>query len=115
MFSRYLVAIDGSDNGSAAIAFASDAARQFEGSLKVVQVMDGTSDGASTDRAGASIHPLPGHRIAEEIAKEADRYEADVIVLGLDRGRLANHRFARGIRQQLNRASTLPVLIAPGM
>jgi nucleotide-binding universal stress UspA family protein len=113
MFNRFLVAVDESETGSAAVAFASDAAQQFEGSLRVIHVSDGSHAEGERAEGGATIRTLPRQRVVEEIAEEADRYEADVIVLGMDRHEVASQRFARGIQQRLNQVSSLPVLIAP--
>ncbi len=53
------------------------------------------------------------HRLAEEIAVAAEERDADVIVLGIDRRRMAKRHVAPSLRAQLTRETALPVLVAP--
>jgi hypothetical protein len=53
------------------------------------------------------------HRLAEEIAVAAEARDADVIVLGIDRRRMARRHLAPSLRAQPTRETALPVLVAP--
>ncbi len=51
--------------------------------------------------------------LAAEIAAAADACGADVIVLGVNRRRLARRHLTPSLRDQLTSATALPVLVAP--
>ena len=53
------------------------------------------------------------HTLAEEVARAADGFGADVVVLGLSRSRLARHRVAPSLRSLVAQATEVPVLLAP--
>ena len=52
-------------------------------------------------------------QLVSGIAEAAETFGADLIVMGIDRHRLARHRFSRGVREQLTAATDVPVLMAP--
>jgi nucleotide-binding universal stress UspA family protein len=52
-------------------------------------------------------------KLVQGIAEAAAAFEADVIVLGFDERRLASHRWAPSLREQITGAIGLPVLVAP--
>jgi nucleotide-binding universal stress UspA family protein len=52
-------------------------------------------------------------RLASEITAAAESCGADVIVLGMDRRRLARRHLIPSLRDQLASATALPVLVAP--
>lgn len=52
-------------------------------------------------------------QLVHGIVDAARSFGADVIVLGFDRPRLAGHRLAPSLRDQIMRATELPVLVAP--
>jgi hypothetical protein len=52
-------------------------------------------------------------RMAECIVAEADRWSADVIVLGSARRRRLQRIACRGVRERVIRSTCLPVLTAP--
>jgi nucleotide-binding universal stress UspA family protein len=60
--------------------------------------------------------PTQGARsrqLAHGIAEAAAAFHADVIVVGIDHERLTGHRLAPSLRDQITRATALPVLMAP--
>jgi nucleotide-binding universal stress UspA family protein len=52
-------------------------------------------------------------RLASAITAAAERCGADVIVLGMDRRRMARRHLIPSLRDQLTSATALPVLVAP--
>jgi nucleotide-binding universal stress UspA family protein len=136
MFRRMLLVVDDFEAGTAAVTFAADIAQQFDASVWILGVEEHstrrkgmlnrytaspvTPEGhADTDlqRVGVSVSGVTRmdrtHQLADAIAREAAHFEADLIVLGLDRPRIAHRHFSKGIQEQLARVSTLPVMIAP--
>ena len=128
MFRRILVALDGSDDARAAFVFVSDLARQFDAHVWFIQLTEESSrrrceivtDVSQRGRRVANQFSVSGatrsarnQQIAGGIAEAAQTYGADLIVVGLDRGRLARHRFSSGVREQLTAATSVPVLMAP--
>lgn len=63
---------------------------------------------------GARTLGARNRQLVHGIAEAARQFGADVIVLGFDRPRLAGHRLAPSLREQIMRATDLPVLVAPG-
>jgi hypothetical protein len=47
------------------------------------------------------------------LAQAAAGFQADLIVLGLDRRRLCRRHFSRSMREQLAQVTALPVMISP--
>jgi hypothetical protein len=62
--------------------------------------------------SGPSLGARNRH-VVQGIAEAAEDFGADVIVLGFDPSRLAGHRLAPSLREQIMRATDLPVLVAP--
>jgi nucleotide-binding universal stress UspA family protein len=136
MFRRVLVALDGSPSGRAAVAFAGEIAHEFDATVWLLQVAE-----HPTGRNGSSARLVPqvdadertvglqrlgitvsgatrtvrDRHLVTAIAEEAARFEADVVVLGLDRRRLAHQHFSKALQEQVTRATSLPVLIAPAV
>jgi len=52
-------------------------------------------------------------RLVSGISEAAVTFGADLIVVGLDRHRLAHNRLSRNVREQLTAATNIPVLMAP--
>jgi nucleotide-binding universal stress UspA family protein len=135
VFRRMLLAIDEFDAGTAAVEFAADIAHQFDTSVWVLGIDERsarrksnlsrynatpTLEGravADLQRVGVSVGGVTrmdrAHLLADAIAREAAHFEADLIVLGLDRPRIARRHFSKGIQEQLSRISTVPVMMAP--
>jgi nucleotide-binding universal stress UspA family protein len=103
MFENILVATDGSAGGQAATAYARQLASTFGAPVTVVPLAEMSSGSALTRDRDA----------ARSIASEATRVGADVIVLGLARGRLGHHLLHRGVRDHLARSTHLPVMVPP--
>jgi nucleotide-binding universal stress UspA family protein len=127
-FRRMLVAIDESQAAEAAIGLVAEWVDGPGADVHFVQVIEARPQRRSnvgTD--GAATADEPSHRLVVQaptlgarnrqlvhgIAGAAEDFGADVIVLGLDRPRLAGHRLAPSLREQLMRATDLPVLVAP--
>jgi nucleotide-binding universal stress UspA family protein len=128
MFRRILVAIDGSDAARAAFVFATDWARHFDGRVWFIQLAEEShsrrctlrTDVARRGRQLANSFSVSGAtrkarnlQVVSAIVGAAETYQADLIVLGFDRRRVARDRFNRGVREQLTAATDLPVLVAP--
>jgi hypothetical protein len=128
VFRRVLVAIDESSAARAAFVFVSDLARQFDAQVWFIQLTDESGRrrcGIATDvgrrgRQVANHFSVSGatlgardHQMVGGIAEAAQAFRADLIVLGFDPGRVARRRFRRSVREQLTKATSVPVLIAP--
>jgi nucleotide-binding universal stress UspA family protein len=128
VFRRILVAVDGSRAGRTADIFATKLADQFGAATFVVQfteasgrrsggqesVIDQPEQGnlqRSELRVCAYTRAALDHQLVCGVAKVADDLGADLIVLGLDRRRLSHRHFSRSVREQLTRATELPVMI----
>ena len=95
-FHRLFVAVDGTDAAAAADAVATEWVQNFGGEVRRMEMAGARND--------AVVHA---------IAEAASAFGADVVVLGCDRRRLSRHRLAHSLREQLARATELPVLVAP--
>ncbi len=122
------MAIDGSDAARNAFVFVSDWARQFDAQVWFIQLTEESSgrrceivtDVRRRGRQLANHFTVTGatrgvrnQRLVSGIAEAAQTFQADLIVLGFDPGRIAQQRFSRSVREQLTEATDLPVLIAP--
>jgi nucleotide-binding universal stress UspA family protein len=127
-FSRMLVAIDGSEAAQGAIDLAREWAGQHGSDVRFVQLTEESRQNRSACESDVDpmtvepanhvvVHgPTQGARnrqLVHGIADAAAAFEADVIVLGFDHRRLASHRLAPSLREQVTRAVDLPVLVAP--
>ena len=121
MFKRILVAMDSSDAARAAFVFAGDWARQFDAQVWFIQLTDESarrrcgivSDVEQRGRQLANQFTVRGatrsdrnQQLVNSIAEAAQTFRADLVVVGIDR-----HRLARGVREQLTQATNVPVLI----
>jgi hypothetical protein len=128
LFRRILVALDGSEDARAAFVFVTDWARTFDARVWFIQLTDESSGrrcGIRTDvsrrgRHVANQFAVSGatraardQQLAIGIADAAEAFGADLIVLGIDRHRLARNRFSRSVREQLTAATDVPVLMGP--
>ncbi len=136
MFSRIVVATDGTESGEAAVSFATALAQEHSATVRVVHVNELLVGGRGVaaeseleamdivDRAVArlrgagvdadGVHYLANcFTVADRIATAAHGWGADVIVFGSKRRR----RFARfggsGLRERVTAATGLPTLTAP--
>lgn len=122
------MALDGSEDARAAFVFVSDWARTFDARVWFIQLTEESSGrhcGIRTDvsrrgRHVANQFTVSGatrgardQQLASGIADAAQAFGADLIVLGIDRRRLARNRFSRSVREQLTAATDVPVLMAP--
>ncbi len=125
-FCRMLVATDQSQAARAAVALVAEWVDGPGADARFVQVTEerrhGPSGGALASDPDRSAHRLVvrapslgarNRQLVRCIATAAEEFAADVIVLGFDRSRLAGHRLAPSLREQLMRATDLPVLVAP--
>ena len=126
-FRRVLLVADESSEARSAARYADGVARQFGGTVATLTVTEAKARGSvahlsRTTRRGRDVTafavsgPTVGarsHTLAEEVARAADDFEADVVVLGLSRARLARHRLAPSLRALVAQATEVPVLLAP--
>jgi nucleotide-binding universal stress UspA family protein len=126
-FRRLLVAIDGTDAARGALDLAAEWAGQQGADVSVLTLVEpprhGTAvavhDAGVTGRAAARVEAHGSTRrarnrqLARAIAEAATAFGADVILVGVDHRRLASHRMAPSLREQLTRVTALPVLVAP--
>ena len=135
MFRRILVVVGESDAGRAAFTFAADLASEFQATVHICPVVlqapawrGGRRRYAATraldQRVGAALRGVGlsaagpkciegSQQLIDEIADEALRFRADLIVLGLDRERISQQHHWRNLRQRLARATSLPLMVAP--
>ena len=126
-FRRVLLVVDESSEARAAARYADDVARQFGGTVATLTVTEAKARQraghlSSATRRGRDVTacavsgPTVGarsHTLAEEVARAAEGFGADVVVLGLSRARLARHRLAPSLRSLVAQATEVPVLLAP--
>jgi nucleotide-binding universal stress UspA family protein len=126
-FRRMLVVIDQSQSGDAAVALVAEWVDGPGAEVRFVQVIEARKQQRIGIESGADTVPAEQHRLVADaptlgarnrqlvhgIAEAAESFGADVIVLGLDRPRLAGHRLGTSLREQLMRATDVPVLVAP--
>lgn len=126
-FRRMLVVIDESPSAEAAVGLVVEWVDGPGADVRFVQVAEERKRRRSSVEPGAgplaveSAHhlvigaPTLGGRnrqLVHGIAAAARDFGADVIVLGFDRRRLAGHRLAASLREQVMRATDVPVLVA---
>ena len=126
-FRRVLLVVDESSEARAAARYADDVARQFAGTVATLTVTEAKARQRAGRLSGATRRgrdvttcavsgPTVGarsHLLAEEVARSAEGFGADVVVLGLSRARLARHRLAPSLRALVAQATEVPVLLAP--
>lgn len=125
--SRMLVAVDGSSAARGALDLAAEWAGGHEAEVRFVRVIEERQHWQSGRQAHVGLSAVnPEHhlvvsgstlgarnrQLVQGIAEAAQGFGADVIVLGIDRPRLAGHRLARSLREQVMRVTELPVLVA---
>ena len=136
MFTRILLALDGTESGDVAVSFATALARQFASSVRVVHVNEllvgGRGYASKTELESMEIvdeavgrlrsdgvvadgvHYLANcFTIADRIAEAAQDWGADVIVLGSKRHRWLSRFGGAGLRERVTAITGLPVLAAP--
>lgn len=146
MFSRIVVAIDGSSTARRALREAIDLARDDRAALCIAHVVDLVTLAAETpyalhERDEALRKPAQaildeaaslareagveaetkllvidklGDRVADEIARLAKRWKADVIVVGTHGRRGASRLFLGSVAETIVRCATTPVLLVRG-
>jgi nucleotide-binding universal stress UspA family protein len=136
MFTRILLALDGTESGDVAVSFATALARQFGSSVRVVHVNEllvgGRGFASRTELesmeivdeavgrlrnegvAADGVHYLANcFTIADRIAEAASGWGADVIILGSKRRRRLSRFGGAGLRERVTSITGLPVLAAP--
>jgi nucleotide-binding universal stress UspA family protein len=129
VFRRILVALDGSEDARAAFVFVNDWARHFDAKVWFIQLADESSsrrrceivtDVHRRGRQMANQFTVSGatrgarnQALVSGISEAAETFGADLIVVGLDRHRLARNGLSRNVREQLTAATKIPVLMAP--
>jgi len=136
MFTRILLALDGTESSEVAVSFATALARQSDSSVRVVHVNElligGRGYASETERESMQVvdeavgslrregvdadgvHYLANcFTIADRIAEAAKDWGADVIVFGSKRRRRLPRFSGAGLRERVTSISGLPVLAAP--
>jgi hypothetical protein len=128
VFRRILVALDGSEDARAAFVFVSDWARQFDAKVWFIQLAEESArrrcemvtDVPQRGRQMANHFTVSGatrgvrnQALVSGISEAAATFGADLIVVGLDRHRLAHSGLTRNVREQLTAATNVPVMMAP--
>jgi nucleotide-binding universal stress UspA family protein len=136
MFTRILLAVDGTDSGEVAVSFTSALARQFEAEVRVVHVNEllvggrgyaaeteveamGIVDAAVARLRGAGLLSDGVHYLAncftidDRIAEAALEWAAEVIVFGSKRRRWSPRLVGAGLRERVAYLTGLPTLAAP--
>jgi nucleotide-binding universal stress UspA family protein len=127
-FGRMLVAIDGSQAAEGAVHLVAEWVDGFGADVRFLQVSEGhRQERSALETELGPVAPPQAHhlmvsastrgarnrQLVRGIADAAADFGADVIVLGFDRPRLAGHRLAPSLREQIMRVTDLPVLVAP--
>jgi nucleotide-binding universal stress UspA family protein len=130
MFTRILLAVDGTESGDVAVSFTSGLARRFGAQVRVLvggrgfaaetelEAMDIVDKavarfrGAGVDADG--VHFLANcFTISDRIAESALEWGADIIVFGSKRRRWLPRLSGRGLRERVTALTGLPTLVAP--
>ena len=130
MYQRILVPVDGSEGSNKALVAALQLARESDGRVRLIHVMEqvdyltafeqfgGYSGGlamaiarSSGTEADSQLYDKPGERLAEVVAEAAKEWNADLVVVGTH-GRRGFGRMLLGSgAEQILRLSPLPVLV----
>ena len=147
MYSKILVAVDGSDTSLHALKHAIELARKLSASLRMIHVLDmswlpigpevaidtgalsaarrGVGEkiiAAARDtaqqvgfeaEAGLIETETPIQQVAEVIAREASRWDADLVVMGTHGRRGFQHLMLGSVAERMARLSSVPVLLIP--
>jgi nucleotide-binding universal stress UspA family protein len=127
LFRRMLVAIDESPAAEAAVGLVAEWVDGPGADVRFVQVIEERKHRRGTAGPVTATAIEPAHRLVvgaptlgarnrqlvQGLAGAAEEFGADVIVLGFDRGRLAGHRLAPSLREQVMRVTDVPVLVPP--
>jgi nucleotide-binding universal stress UspA family protein len=136
MFTRILLAVDGTDSGDVAVSFTAALARDFGARVRVVHVNEllvgGRGFAAETERQAMyvvdtavgslrsngvdadGIHYLANcFTLDDRIAESAVEWGADVIVFGSRRRRWLPRLGGRSLRERVTSLTGLPTLVAP--
>lgn len=142
-YRRILVAVDGSPSSNQALAAALDLARDHDGRVRLVHVVDELAwvtgfeasgevfeliraggekvlaeSAASAQAAGVPVETQlvdrPGERLGDVIAREAGDWGADLVVVGTHGRRGAARVFLGSGAEQIIRLSPAPVLVVRG-
>src|ERR1700722_4885050 len=136
MFSRILLALDGTESSEVAVSFATALARESDSSVRVVHVNEllvgGRGYASEPEResmvivdravgylrrervAADGVHHLANcFTIADRIAEAAQDWGAEVIVFGSKRRRWLPRFGGAGLRERVTGITGLPVLVAP--
>ena len=143
MFKRILVPVDGSETSTKALVTALQLAREADGRVRVVHVLDElayvsgfeyTADliGIAREQAGkvlrdamdvakasgvpadSKLVEIPGHRLGEVVADEAGTWQADLIVVGTHGRRGVGRVLLGSGAEQVLRMAPVPVLAIRG-
>jgi nucleotide-binding universal stress UspA family protein len=127
-FGRMLVAIDESPAAEGAVHLVDEWVEGPGADVRFLQVSEGhRQERSAVETELGVVAPQQAHhlmvsastlgarnrQLVRGIADAAADFGADVIVLGFDRPRLAGHRLAPSLREQIMRVTDLPVLVAP--
>ncbi len=136
MFTRILLAVDGTDSGDVAVSFTAALAREFGAQVRVVHVNEllvgGRGFAMETElQAMEIVDTAVGHlrgsgvladgvhylanvfTLDDRIAEAAVEWGADVIVFGSKRRRWFPRLAGRGLRERVTALTGLPTLVAP--
>ena len=136
MFSRILLALDGTESSEVAVSLATALARRSDSCVRVVHVNEllvgGRGYASETERESMAIvdeavgylrregvvadgvhHLANCFRTADRIAEAAQDWGADVIVFGSKRRRWFSRFGGSGLRERVTAITGLPVLVAP--
>jgi nucleotide-binding universal stress UspA family protein len=136
VFERLVLAIDGSPSGEVGVSFATALARTHRSVVHVVHadVLLVAGRGASAPRGGDASWVVTEavaqllesgveatgeritvayHHLGAGVARVAERFRADAIVVGSHRHRGLDRVLSQGARGRITRSTSLPVLAAP--
>ncbi len=136
MFERVLLAIDGTPAGEVAVSFATALAHEHRASVHVVHANIvllggrgvavetneqslGVLGGALAQLRAGGVEASGEHfratifDVGTRIARSAEHFGADAVLLGSHRRRRLARLASDGIRERVARATTLPVITAP--
>src|SRR6267378_3977287 len=120
-YKRILVPVDGSPTSAKGLKEAIRLARERRGKLRLLHVVEELGAFIAPERGARAAGARPeaalaedfGGRVADAIVRDAQRWRADLIVMGTHGRRGMKHALLGSDAERVIHASRIPVLLVP--